>query len=96
VYARGGDLIVLAVVSFGAEVIADGNIHVYAPLRGRAIAGARGDVHARIYCTCLEPQLVSVAGIYRTTETPLPADVQGKPALVRLDGEKIIVEALGA
>lgn len=96
VYAKGGDLIVLAVVSFGAEVIADGNIHVYAPLRGRAIAGARGDVSARIYCTCLEPQLVSVAGIYRTTETPLAADVLGKPALVRLDGEKIIVEPLSA
>lgn len=96
IYARGGDLIVLAVVSFGAEVIADGNIHVYAPLRGRAIAGARGDVNARIYCTCLEPQLVSIAGIYRTTETPLAADVAGKPALVRLDGEKIIVEPLSA
>lgn len=96
VYARGGDLIVLAAVNDGAEVIADGNIHVYAPLRGRAIAGARGDVSARIYCTCLEPQLVSVAGIYRTTETPLPADVLGKAALVRLDGEKIIVEPLGS
>ena len=84
----------LAVVSFGAEVIADGNIHVYAPLRGRAIAGARGDVNARIYCTCLEPQLVSIAGIYRTTETPLAADVLGQAALVRLDGEKIIVEPL--
>jgi septum site-determining protein MinC len=96
VYARGGDLIVLAVVSFGAEVIADGNIHVYAPLRGRAIAGARGDATARIYSTCLEPQLVSVAGIYRTTETPLPDSVAGKPALVRLEGEKIIVEPLGS
>ncbi len=96
VYARGGDLIVLAVVSFGAEVIADGHIHVYAPLRGRAIAGARGDVNARIFCTCLEPQLVSIAGIYRTTETPLAADVWAKPAQVRLDGEKIIVEPLSA
>lgn len=96
VYARGGDLIVLAVVNDGAEVIADGNVHVYAPLRGRAIAGARGNVDARIYCTCLEPQLVSVAGIYRTTETPLPDNVLGKPALVRLEGEKIIVEPLGA
>lgn len=95
VYARGGDLVVLAVVSFGAEVIADGDIHVYAPLRGRAIAGARGNVNARIYSTCLEPQLVSVAGIYRTTETPLPDNVLGKPALVRLEGEKIIVEPLG-
>ncbi len=96
IYARGGDLIVLAVVSFGAEVIADGNIHVYAPLRGRAIAGARGDVNARIFSTCLEPQLVSIAGIYRTTETPLPANVLGRAAQVRLDGEKIIVEPLGA
>lgn len=96
VYARGCDLVVLAVVSFGAEVIADGNIHVYAPLRGRAIAGARGNTDARIFCTCLEPQLVSIAGIYRTTENPLPANVLGQPAQVRLDGEKIIVEPLGA
>ncbi len=94
VYARGGDLVVLAVVSFGAEVIADGNIHVYAPLRGRAIAGARGNAGARIFSTCLEPQLVSIAGIYRTTETPLPAAVLGRAAQVRLDGEKIIVEPL--
>jgi len=93
-YARGGDLVVLAAVSFGAEVIADGSIHVYAPLRGRAMAGARGDTTARIFSTCLEPQLVSIAGIYRTTETPLPADVVGQPAQVRLDGEKIIVEPL--
>ncbi len=94
VYARGADLVVLAVVSFGAEVIADGNIHVYAPLRGRAIAGARGNTDARIFTTCLEPQLVSIAGIYRTTETELPAEVRGKPAQVRLDGEKIIIESL--
>ena len=96
VYARGGDLVVLAVVSFGAEVIADGSIHVYAPLRGRAIAGARGDTQARIFSTCLEPQLVSIAGIYRTTETPLPDKVRGRPAQVRLDGEKIIIEPLDA
>ena len=94
VYARGSDLVVLAMVSFGAEVIADGNIHVYAPLRGRAIAGARGDTSARIFSTCLEPQLVSVAGIYRTTETELPADVRGNPAQVRLDGEKLLIEPL--
>ena len=94
VYARGADLVVMAVVSFGAEVIADGNIHVYAPLRGRAIAGARGNTDARIFSTCLEPQLVSIAGIYRTTETELPADVRGKPAQVRLDGEKLIIEPL--
>lgn len=94
VYARGADLVVMAVVSFGAEVIADGNIHVYAPLRGRAIAGARGNTEARIFSTCLEPQLVSIAGIYRTTETELPADVRGKPAQVRLEGEKLIIEPL--
>ncbi|ART50432.1 septum site-determining protein MinC [Acidovorax carolinensis] len=94
VYARGADLVVMAVVSFGAEVIADGNIHVYAPLRGRAIAGARGNTEARIFSTCLEPQLVSIAGIYRTTETELPAAVRGKPAQVRLDGEKLIIEPL--
>ena len=95
-YARGGDLVVLAAVSFGAEVIADGNIHVYGPLRGRAIAGARGNTEARIFSTCLEPQLVSIAGIYRTSETPLPANVLGQPGQVRLDGEKILVEPLTA
>ncbi|CAN7160505.1 septum site-determining protein MinC [Acidovorax sp. LjRoot129] len=94
VYARGADLVVMAVVSFGAEVIADGNIHVYAPLRGRAIAGARGNTEARVFSTCLEPQLVSIAGIYRTTETELPDNVRGKPAQVRLDGEKLIIEPL--
>lgn len=94
VYARGADLVVMAVVSFGAEVIADGNIHVYAPLRGRAIAGARGNTEARIFSTCLEPQLVSIAGIYRTTETALPDNVRGKPAQVRLDGEKLLIEPL--
>lgn len=94
VYARGGDLVVLAVVNFGAEVIADGSIHVYAPLRGRAVAGAKGDTTSRIFSTCMEPQLVSIAGTYRTTDTALPADVHGKAAQVRLDGEKLVVEAL--
>ncbi|NMM90040.1 septum site-determining protein MinC [Rhodococcus sp. SRB_17] len=94
VYARGADLVVLAVVSFGAEVIADGNIHVYAPLRGRAIAGARGNTGARIFTTCMEPQLVSIAGIYRTTEVAIPADIVGKPAQVRLEGEKLLIEPL--
>lgn len=94
VYARGGDLVVMAIVSFGAEVIADGHIHVYAPLRGRAIAGARGDAAARIFSTCMEPQLVSIAGIYRTTDVPLPESVWGKPAQVRLDGERILVDPI--
>ena len=89
-----GDLVVLALVSHGAEVIAGGNIHIYAPLRGRALAGVRSNHQARIFCTCMEPELISIAGIYRTVETALPDDVQGKPAQVWLDGEKLVVEAL--
>ncbi len=94
VYAKGGDLVVLAAVNFGAEVIADGHIHVYAPLRGRAIAGARGNTEARIFTTCLEPELIAIAGISRTTETPIPEEVAGKPAQVRLVGEKLVMEPL--
>jgi len=94
VYARGADLVVLAAVSVGAEVLADGHIHVYGPLRGRALAGARGNTEARIFTTCMEPQLVSIAGIYRTTEVPLPPEVLGKPAQVRLEGEKLVIEPL--
>ena len=94
VYARGGDLVVMAAVSFGAEVMADGNIHIYAPLRGRALAGVRGDTDARIFTTCLEPQLISIAGIYRTTEVPIAEEVAGKPAQVRLVGEKIVIDPL--
>lgn len=92
VYAKGTDIVVLDMVSYGAEVIADGNVHVYAPLRGRAVAGASGNTNARIFSTCMEPQLLSIAGIYRTIETDLPKDVAGKAAKVRLDGEKIIIE----
>lgn len=96
VYAKGADVVVLAAVNPGAEVIADGSIHVYAPLRGRAIAGAKGYEQARIFTTCMEAQLVSIAGTYRTTEVPWPADVLGKPASVRLEGDKLIVEPLKA
>lgn len=94
VYARGTDVVVLGMVSYGAEVIADGNVHVYAPLRGRAVAGARGKTDARIFSTCMEPQLLSIAGVYRAIDTALPADVAGKPAKVRLEGDKIIIESL--
>nr|WP_235537648.1 septum site-determining protein MinC [Pelomonas sp. Root1217] len=94
IYAKGGDLVVLALVNHGAEVIADGSVHVYAPLRGKAIAGARGDTSARIYAHSLEAELLSIAGIYRTTENPLPADVAGKPAQVLLDGEKLLMQPL--
>lgn len=96
VYAKGGDLVVLAAVNFGAEVIADGHIHVYAPLRGKAIAGHRGNTQARIFSTCLEPELIAIAGVYRTTETALPAEVQGKPAQVRLVDDKLVMEPLNS
>lgn len=97
VYARGADLIVLAMVNAGAEVAADGHIHVYAPLRGKAMAGASGDTSARIFSLFLAPELVSIAGVYRTSENELSEGIQGKPAQVRLssDGlEKLIIEAL--
>lgn len=97
VYARGCDLVVLAMVNQGAEVVADGNIHVYAPLRGKAMAGASGNVKARIFSLSLEPELISIAGVYRTSENPLPANVHGKPAQVQLsnDGQdKLLINAL--
>jgi septum site-determining protein MinC len=94
VYARNADLIVMAAVSNGAEVIADGNVHVYAPLRGKAIAGARGNTAARIFATCMQPELISIAGIYRTAETPLPPEIEGRAAKISLVGEKLVIESL--
>jgi septum site-determining protein MinC len=99
VYARDRDLIVLALVSFGAEVMADGHIHVYAPLRGRAHAGAGGNAQARIFCHSMQAQVLAIAGTYLTTDEPLPADVAGRAAMVRLvdDGQerRLVVEPLG-
>lgn len=100
VYARGRDLVVMAMVNPGAEVIADGHIHVYAPLRGKAIAGARGNSDARIFSLVMDPELISIAGIYRTSDQPLPAEVLGKAAQVRLTpdpgGERLVVDAIMA
>jgi septum site-determining protein MinC len=99
VYARGRDLVVLCMVNAGAEVIADGHIHVYAPLRGKAIAGARGNTEARILSLCLEPELISIAGVYRTSEIPLPAELLAKPTQVRLVGGaegKLVMSALNS
>ncbi|RYF14249.1 MAG: septum site-determining protein MinC [Comamonadaceae bacterium] len=94
VYARGRDVVVMAMVNPGAEVVADGHVHVYAPLRGKAIAGARGDGNARILTLSLEPELVSIAGVYRTSEHPLPDSLRGKPAQVRLQGDRLVMEPL--
>lgn len=84
IYARG-DLVLTAMVSAGAEVIADGSIHIYAPLRGKALAGATGNAEARVFCTCCEAELVSVAGVYRTFEQGLPAKLAGQPVQVWLE-----------
>ena len=100
VYARGRDLVVLAMVNAGAEVIADGHIHVYAPLRGKAMAGARGNTEARIFSLALEAELLSIAGVYRTSEHPLPPGMAGKPTQVRLvpgdEGDKLVMNVMSA
>ncbi|AQR65564.1 hypothetical protein BXU06_11245 [Aquaspirillum sp. LM1] len=96
VYARDGDLVVLAAVSSGAELIADGNIHIYAPMRGRALAGARGNASARIFAQQLSAELVSVAGVYRTLEDELPPTLRGRAVQIFLDGSKLVLAPLGA
>lgn len=94
IYARGCDLVVTAAVNNGAEIIADGSIHVYAPLRGRALAGASGDADARIFAMSMEPELVSIAGIYRTFENGFPAELALQPAQIRLIGDKIDLRSM--
>lgn len=84
IYARGADLVVTAMVNPGAEIIADGHIHIYAPLRGKAIAGALGDTEARIFALIMEAELISIAGIYRTSELAFPADIWGKNVQISL------------
>ncbi len=98
VYAKGRDLIVMGMVNAGAEVIADGHIHIYGTLRGKAIAGARGNTDAQIFAQVMEPELISIAGVYRTSENPLSQDVLGKPAQVCLqsgpEGDKLLITPL--
>ena len=98
VYAKGRDLVVMAMVNPGAEVIADGSVHIYGALRGKAIAGARGNVKAMIFAQSMEPELISIAGVYRTSENPLPSEVLGLPAQVCLqsgpDGDKLLISPL--
>lgn len=92
-YAAGGDLTVIGPVSSGAELMADGNIHVYGPLRGRVIAGLQGDTTARVFCTELQAELVSIAGHYRVSEN-IPAEVKGRAVQVFLDHEVLRIEPL--
>jgi len=95
VYARGRDLILTKLVANGAEVIADGSIHVYGALRGRALAGAQGDVSARIYCQEFNAELVSIAGQYRVFED-MPQDLRGQPVQAWLDGDRLMLARLGS
>ena len=94
IYAQGGDLIILAPVNAGAEVIADGNIHVYAPLRGRALAGVKGDVSSRIFAQSMEAELLAIAGNYQVYEESLPAIVRGKAVQVYLEGTQLLMSPL--
>ncbi|MEN8167721.1 MAG: septum site-determining protein MinC [Pseudomonadota bacterium] len=93
VYATGRDLIVVASVSSGAEVIADGNIHIYGTLRGRALAGVKGNRESRIFCQNLQAELLAVAGQYRINEQLEPAQL-GKPAQIYLSDKKLLIENL--
>jgi septum site-determining protein MinC len=90
IYARGTDLVVTAAVSAGAELVADGHIHVYAALRGRALAGASGDVEARIFCSRLEAELVSIAGRYLVSEQ-LPPEQRGSAVHIALVDDQLTV-----
>ncbi len=94
VYARGCDLIITAAVNNGAEVIADGSIHIYAPLRGRALAGASGNADARIFASLMEAELVSIAGIYRTFENGYPDGLTGRAVQIRLLGDRLDVHSV--
>ena len=94
VYARGADLVIMAVVNPGAEVIADGSIHVYAPLRGRALAGASGKSDARIFSLSMEAELVSIAGVYRTFDEGWSTTLAGKPAQIRLNNDSLDITAI--
>lgn len=93
VYAHQGDLVVLATASPGAELLADGHIHVYGPMRGRALAGVSGDTRARIFCRSLEAELVSVAGYWRVRDD-IPEDLIGKPVQIFLQDERVMIEPL--
>ena len=90
IYARGADLVVIAAVSPGAEIMADGNIHVYGALRGRALAGAGGDTEARIFCNRFEAELVSIAGHYLVSEQ-MPAPERGYPVQITLVDDRLTI-----
>lgn len=94
IYAQGGDLVVLSAVSPGAELLADGNIHVYGPLRGRVLAGVKGNTEARIFCQQLTAELLSIAGRYKVAEDLRRSPQWGKPVAVSLSGDVLNITRL--
>lgn len=94
IYAEGANLVVLAIVNAGAELIADGDIHVYAPMRGRAIAGAQGNEAARIFVQGMEAELLSIAGCFKVFEDGIAENIRAKPAMVHLQGSRLMIEPL--
>ena len=93
IYAQGSDLVILASVGAGAEVVADGCIHIQGALNGRAIAGAQGDTEARILCQQFNAELVAIAGHYQIGEEWSERDL-GRPAQVYLDGDTLVMKCL--
>ena len=91
--AKHGDLILLSNISPSAELIANGNIHVYGTLRGRALCGVHGDTSARIFCSSLEADLVSIAGHYKVLEE-VPAAVKNRPVQISLQDDQLLIEPL--
>ena len=93
VYAQDTDLILLGPVSSGAEVVADGHVHAYGPIRGRVLAGVKGDISARVFCADLMAELISIAGRYKVSED-LERRFSGRPVQVTLDGDALVFQQL--
>lgn len=94
IYAENADLVIFGAVSAGAEVIADGNIHIYGAFRGRALAGAKGNESARIFYQSLDAELLSIAGCYRVLDDSHLDTVRGKQGYAWLDGERLMIDTL--
>lgn len=91
IYARGGDLVITSSVSEGAEVLADGHIHIYGALRGRALAGASGDTQGRIFCRRFQPDLIAIAGCYKVADA-IDENMRGACVQVALDNDNLLIE----
>ena len=94
IYAKNSDLIILASVNAGAEIIADGNIHIYGPLRGRALAGANGDIEARIFCQDLEAELIAIAGHYLVNEKLKMPKLESGLLQIYLENDQLKIEKI--